>query len=99
MNEEKNEEKIVLDNNPQIAYLIAQKKIPNIHFKPFLLDGKVKFLLFGPGLNQAIQHFFANGEIPVQDYLSAFNTIRNIVAALKAGSSNDMRDKDDHRSF
>ena len=93
-----NKEEIVLDNNQQIAYLLAQKHFPDIRYKPLLLDGKVKFAFFGPGLNQAIQHFFANDEIPVQDYLSAFNTIRNIVAALKAGSSNEIRGKNDNGS-
>jgi hypothetical protein len=80
-----NEEKVLLDDNPQISYLIAQKKFP-IRYKPLVSDGKVKFLLWGSGLDQAIQQFFANGEIGVQDYLSAFNTVRSIVSALKAGN-------------
>jgi hypothetical protein len=77
-----NDEQGIFEDNPQIAYLITQKKHP-LRYKPVRHDGKVKFLLMGPGLAHALQNFFANDEIPVQDYLSAFTTIKNIVAAMK----------------
>jgi hypothetical protein len=76
------EENRLFDDNPQIAFLMAQKDFP-LRYKPVRHAGKIKFLVFGDGLEKAIQNFFANDEIAVQDYLSAFTTIKNIVAAMK----------------
>ena len=75
-------EQRIFEDNAQVAFLIAQKKYP-VKYKPVQESGKIKFLLSGAGLEQAIQNFFANDEIPVQDYLSAFTTLKNIVAAMK----------------
>ena len=77
-------EQRIFEDNAAIAYLIAQKKYP-VKYKPVQEAGKIKFLVSGAGLEQAIQNFFANDEIPVQDYLSAFITLKNIVAAMRKG--------------
>ncbi len=79
---EDDEERGIFEKNAQIAYLFAQKKHP-LKYQPVWDDDKIKFVISGPGLKQAVQNFFANDEIPVQDYLSAFNTIKNIVLAMK----------------
>ena len=76
------EEHGLFEDNPQIAFLTAQKKFP-LRYRPVKHDNKIKFIISGPGLEKAVQNFFANAEIPVQDYLSAFTTIKNIVAAMK----------------
>jgi len=75
-------EQRLFEDNQLTAYLISQKKYP-VRYKPVRESGKIKFLLSGDGLEQAIQNFFGNDEIPVQDYLSAFTTLKNIVAAMK----------------
>jgi hypothetical protein len=75
-------EQRLFEDNQLTAYLISQKKYP-VRYKPVRESGKIKFLLSGDGLEQAIQNFFANDEIPVQDYLSAFTTLKNIVAAMR----------------
>jgi hypothetical protein len=77
-----NREQGVFEDNSEISYLIAQKKYL-LKYKPVWDDDKIKFVVSGPGLEQAVQNFFANDAIPVQDYLSAFRTIKNIVAAMK----------------
>jgi hypothetical protein len=81
MNDEKHESRI-FDVNAQIAYLIAQKRFP-LRYVPIKDEGKIKFSLSGEGLHVAVHNFFANDSIPVQDYLAAFNTIKNIVLAMK----------------
>jgi len=81
------EEQRVIKSTPQVAYMIGQKKIP-LRYKPVRIEDDVKFLLIGDGLDQVIANFFANDPIPVQDYLAAFTTIRNIVAEMKAGGAN-----------
>jgi hypothetical protein len=76
------EEHGLFEDNREISYLIAQKDYP-LRYKPVRHNGKINFLISGSGLEKAIQNFFANSAIPVQDYLSAFTTIKNIVAAMK----------------
>jgi hypothetical protein len=78
-------ERGLFEDNTQIAYLISQKRFP-LKYKPIEHDGKIKFFISGPGLDQAIQNFFANENVPVQDYLRAFSTVKNIVSAMKAMS-------------
>jgi hypothetical protein len=75
-------EQRLFEDNQLTAYLISQKKYP-VRYKPVRESGKIKFLLSGDGLEQAIQNFFGNDEIPVQDYLSAFGTLKTIVAGMK----------------
>jgi len=75
-------EQRIFEDNAQVAFLIAQKKYP-VRYKPVQESGKIKFLLSGDGLEQAIQNFFANDEIPVQDYLAGFTVLRNIVQAMR----------------
>ena len=59
-------EQRLFEDNQLTAYLISQKKYP-VRYKPVRESGKIKFLLSGDGLEQAIQNFFGNDEIPVQE--------------------------------
>jgi hypothetical protein len=77
-----NNEQGVFQDNKQAAYLIAQRRYP-LRYQPIKENGVVQFLFTGAGLDKAVQAFFANDAIPVQDYIAALATVTNTVYALK----------------
>jgi len=73
------QEKVVLDRAPQVAYLSLRK----LNCKPFVdLDGRVRFEVTGP-VTETLAELQSNPKVPLLDYLNRLDAVRSIIFTLK----------------
>ena len=71
-----------LTENALIAFLGAQKTYP-VEITPINEDGSISFEAKGENIDKAIQAYFANAPVCIQDFLHSYKLIKNTIRSMR----------------
>lgn len=76
-----------LTDTLMVSYLYVLR---NFTIRPLITNGNklISFIIEGENLNEAIERFYANEPVPIQDFCQAYKTIRSMIFNLKGERDN-----------